>query len=69
VPPLLNWMLAWIATAIGMAEILSWLPRSWLVTTSVIVVALLTWGALHRFGISRRRIHDQAAHNRAKLGY
>jgi 4-hydroxybenzoate polyprenyltransferase len=69
IPRPLNWLLAWIATAIGVAEALSWLPRSALITLGVIVVAVATWAILHRFSIPMRRIDTDAIDRRRKLGY
>jgi membrane protein implicated in regulation of membrane protease activity len=68
-PRALNVALAWIATIAGMAEILFYVPRSWLIALSVIVSAILTWLLLHRFGVSRKAIARSADQRRRQLGY
>lgn len=68
-PRALNVALAWIATAAGVAEILFYLPRSWLITLLVVNAALLTWSLLHKYGISDGAIEREAERRRRELGY
>lgn len=68
-PRALNVLLAWIATALGMGEILFYLPRTLLVVLSICATAGITWALLHRFGIPRRSIQRAADRMRRELGY
>jgi len=68
-PRALNAALAWMATAAGMAEILFYLPRTWLITIGVVLTAVVTWLLMHRFGISRKAIARAAEQRRRHLGY
>jgi hypothetical protein len=68
-PRTLNVALAWIATAAGAAEILFYLPRTWLIALSVPITAVVTWLLLHKFGVSRRAIVRAAEQRRRQLGY
>lgn len=68
-PRMLNVALAWIATAIGAAEILFYLPRTLLVMICVTAIALITWALLHRFGVSQRKVERDTERRRRELGY
>lgn len=68
-PRTLNVALAWIATTAGVAEILFYLPRSWLIAISVVTTAVVTWLLLHKFGVSRRAVTRSAERRRQQLGY
>lgn len=66
---MLNVTLAWIATAVGAAEILFYLPRTLLVMIGVIGTAGITWSFLNRFGVLNRTIERNIERQRRKLGY
>jgi len=68
-PRTLNVTLAWVATAVGIGEILFYLPRTLLVALSVVAIAALTWMLLHRFGVSRRSADADAERMRRECGY
>jgi hypothetical protein len=68
-PRTVNLALAWIATAAGAAEILFYLPRTWLIAISAVTTAGVTWLLLHKFGVSSRAIARNAEQRRRQLGY